>query len=100
MIYEIAQITIRDGHELAFEKAVAQACQFFKTAKGCRSFKLQRGIENSLEYQLYIGWDTLEDHTVTFRGSEGFQMWRQLASPHFSQPPKVRHVTNVLDSFD
>ena len=37
-------------------------------------------------------WDTLEDHTVTFRGSPEFSRWRELAGPHFAKPPQVRHV--------
>lgn len=99
MIYEIAQITIKEGSEEAFEAAVKEASQYFKAAEGCVSFKLQRCIEEPSDYNLLVGWNTLEDHTITFRESDGFTKWRELASPYFTKPPAVKHVENVLELF-
>jgi heme-degrading monooxygenase HmoA len=98
MIYEIAEIFIKDGHEMAFEKAVLEAQQYFGSAAGCISFTLHRGIESRLNYQLFICWETLEHHTITFRNSEGFHRWRELASPHFVSPPEVKHVEVVFNN--
>lgn len=99
MIYEIAQIEIRPGAESAFEAAVAQAAPHFKSAKGCLSLALERGVEHPSTYRLVVGWETVEDHMVTFRESDGFQVWRALASPHFAAPPQVVHVSRVLSAF-
>jgi quinol monooxygenase YgiN len=99
MIYEIAYIEIKPGHESLFETAVQTAVPHFQHAQGCRSLKLERGIENANSYRLVIGWDSVEDHMETFRQSEGFQIWRELASPHFAKPPQVEHVSTVLTAF-
>lgn len=99
MIYEIARIKVKEGHEQQFEAAVAEATPLFKTAQGCVSLKLQRGIESPEEYQLIVGWQTLENHTIDFRESEKFQAWRALAGPHFSEPPRVIHINEVYTGF-
>jgi len=99
MIHEIAEIEITPGSETRFEAAVAEASAEFRKAQGCRSLKLERSIENSSRYRLIVGWDSVDDHMVTFRNSEGFQIWRQLASPFFASPPKVEHVECVLNAF-
>ena len=99
MIYEIAEIDITAGQEAQFEAAVAQAAAEFQSAKGCRSMKLHRSIEFTSRYRLVVGWDTVEDHMITFRESEGFQVWRKLASPFFRGAPRVEHVTTVFEGF-
>jgi len=40
-----------------------------------------------------IYWDTLENHTVDFRGSEAFTKWRGHVGPFFLQAPSVEHFT-------
>lgn len=99
MIYEIAQIEIKPGAGAAFEAAVAQAASHFRSAKGCLSLALERGVEHPSTYRLIVGWETVEDHMVTFRESDNFQVWRSLASPHFASPPQVVHVSRVLSAF-
>ena len=99
MIHEIAEIEVIAGHEAAFEAAVAEAAPRFKAARGCRSFALNRSVEHLQRYRLVVGWDTVEDHMVHFRESEGFQAWRALVGSHFASPPRVEHVTTVVDGF-
>jgi heme-degrading monooxygenase HmoA len=98
MIYEIAEIEITEGKDSEFEKAVTEASKFFKAAKGYNSLKLTRSIEHPSQYRLVIGWDTVEDHLETFRKSQGFQEWRNLAGPFFASPPKVHHVNTVFNA--
>lgn len=99
MVTEIAVIQIKPGTDKEFEAAVKQARPVFQQAHGCQSFALKRSVENPLEYHLVVGWATVDDHMVTFRNSPGFQTWRGLASPFFSQPPVVQHVSDVLTGF-
>lgn len=41
-------------------------------------------------------WQTLEDHTQGFRGSEAYQEWRRLLH-HFYDPfPVVEHYESVI----
>lgn len=99
MIYEIAQIEVIPGSEEAFEQAVKEAAPVFQAAKGCRSLRIDRSIEHPSRYRLVVGWDSVEDHMVTFRESDNFQRWRTLAGPHFASPPQVEHVETVLSAF-
>jgi quinol monooxygenase YgiN len=97
MITEIAQIEVTAGDEEAFEKAVATAVPLFRRAKGCHSVRLRRSVEFPQRYRLMVDWETVEDHTVTFRESADFARWRELAGPYFASPPQVEHVQDVLE---
>ncbi len=96
MILEIAQIQVRAGSEHDFETAVKEATPLFRAAKGCHGLELQRCIERPEIYVLMVRWETIEDHTVTFRSSTAFARWRELASPFFEGAPLVQHVRGVL----
>ena len=67
-------------------------------AKGFRGFKVQKGIESPERYVLMIFWDTLENHTVDFRGGPLFPQWRAIVGPYFASPPTVEHFTLVASS--
>ena len=99
MITEIAQIEVKPGMESEFETAVKSAMPIFKRSKGCRGMELRRSIENPGRYRLLVNWETLEDHTVAFRGSAEFQEWRKLVGHCFASPPEVEHVQQVVHGF-
>jgi heme-degrading monooxygenase HmoA len=99
MVLEIAQIDVKPGTEAEFEAGVAKGLPIFKRAKGCQSLELQRSIENPTRYRLFIRWDTLENHTVDFRGSADYQEWRKLVGHCFSGPASVEHVQRVVEGF-
>lgn len=99
MIFEIAHIQIQPDTHAAFEAAVTQAVPLFKGAQGCVSMHLERSIENGDHYRLVVGWNTLEDHTVHFRGSVAFQTWRGLVGGFFAVPPQVEHMNTVVAGF-
>lgn len=99
MIYEIAELQIQPGTNAAFEAAVKEAVPLFKRSKGCQALRLERIIERPDTYHLVVEWETLESHTVDFRGSEEFQAWRGLVGGFFAQPPKVEHTETVLTGF-
>ena len=89
MFWEIAQIDVKPGEEAAFEAAVAKAVPLFKNSRGCKGMRLHRSVEHPGRYRLVVDWETVEDHTVHFRGSENFQEWRRLVGAHFAGPPAV-----------
>jgi quinol monooxygenase YgiN len=99
MVLEIAQIDIKPGMEAEFEAGVGKAAPVFKRAKGCRSLTLQRSVEKPSRYRLFIQWDTVENHTVDFRGSPDFQEWRKHVAHCFASPPEVEHVQEALKGF-
>jgi len=96
MITEIAQIDVIPGSEKDFEAAVAKARTLFLRARGGKGFELHKSIEKPSRYRLIAKWETLENHTVDFRGSEDFAAWRGLVGPYFASPPEVEHTEIVL----
>ena len=97
MILEVAEFDIIPGKEEAFEAGVRQAVPLFKAAKGYKSVSLRRIIEKPRTYRLFVEWETLEDHTETFRNSDAFQTWRSLVGEFFAGTPRVDHSTVAVD---
>ena len=81
MITEIAQIDVKPGTEAEFEKGVKQAVPIFQRAKGCRSMELRRSIEKPSRYRLFVGWDTVENHTNDFSRLGGLPGMAQAGRP-------------------
>ena len=98
MITEIAQIDVKPGTEKDFEAAVAKARAAFGRSAGFHGFELHRSIEKPQRYRLMVKWETLENHTVDFRGSENFVEWGGLVGQYFASPPEVEHTKKVLTS--
>ena len=99
MILEIAQIDVKPGAEAEFEAGVAKATPLFQRARGCRGMELHRSAEKPSRYRLFVTWETLENHTVDFRGSADFQEWRKLVGHCFASPPEVEHVRETVRGF-
>jgi heme-degrading monooxygenase HmoA len=98
MILETAELSVTPGHEAEFESAVRRAIPLFLASQGCRGVRLHRVTETPALYRLLVDWETLEDHTVHFRGSDAFAQWRSLVSPHFAAAPNVTHSEEALSS--
>ena len=95
MVLESAEILVKQGMEEEFEQGVRAATPLFLRARGCTGMRLQRGIENPRAYRLLVEWQTVEDHTVHFRGSDDFQEWRRLVGHCFDGAPTVTHLATV-----
>lgn len=99
MILEVADIRIHPGKQAEFDTAIRRGVEsVIAKAKGFRGFKVNKGIESPERYLLMIFWDTLENHTVDFRGSDAFTAWRAIVGPFFAQPPQVEHFTLLAKS--
>lgn len=99
MVTEYAEIRIQPGSSERFLAAVAEAVPLFRRARGCRSMRIERRIEEPDMYVLMVDWETLEDHEVHFRQSADFQSWRQLVGGFFAGPPTVTHTQLVQTGF-
>lgn len=83
------------GREPEFEAAFLRAQRIIASMPGYRSHELQRCLEHTNRYLLLVRWDTLEAHTVGFRGSADYQEWKRLLH-HFYDPfPTVEHFVGV-----
>ena len=99
MILELADIRIQPGQQAAFDEAIQRAISTVASkARGFQGFKVNKGIENPERYILQIFWDTLENHTVDFRGSAAFAEWRAIVGPFFAAPPVVEHFDLLTKS--
>ncbi len=97
MVVEHVQITVAPGREAEFEAAFPQARAVITQADGCLWAELHRFVERPNVFLVLIGWQTLEHHTVGFRGSDLFTRWREVVGPFFAEPPVVEHLTPVTD---
>lgn len=96
MILETAMLNVRPGQADRFETTFARAQTIIASMRGYVRYELQRCQEDDHKYALLVWWETLEDHTVGFRGSAEYGEWRTLLH-HFYDPfPTVEHFVRVL----
>ena len=97
MILETAVLDVIPGQEAEFESAFVHASPIIACMDGYVSHQLQRCMEASNRYLLLVQWETLEAHTVGFRGSPEYQEWKKLLH-HFYDPfPTVEHYQLIQD---
>lgn len=63
--------------------------------EGFHGLTLSRCLEQESTYLLLVEWETLEDHTEGFRGSEPYLQWRDLLHGFYEPMPEVEHFTEV-----
>ncbi len=91
MILEAAILDVISGKEKEFEETFAKASPIIAGMDGYISHQLQKCMEAPNRFLLLVQWETLEAHTVGFRGSAEYQEWRKLLH-HFYDPfPTVQH---------
>lgn len=91
MILETVILNVKPGQGAAFEAATREAAPLIAASPGYITHEIRRCIETPDRYLLLVSWQTLEDHTVGFRGSAAYQEWRRLLH-HFYEPlPTVEH---------
>ena len=98
MILELADFTIPAGKNAEFEEAIRRGiATVISQAKGFVDAQVHRGVESTERYVLTIHWQTLENHTVDFRGGPLFPAWREIVGPFFAKPPVVEHFELAVD---
>ncbi len=95
MIQEVAILNIKPNMNREFEASFKQASAIISSMPGYISHSLQKCLEVDNQYLLLVNWQTLEDHTVGFRKSSQYQVWKELLH-HFYDPfPTVEHYTAI-----
>jgi heme-degrading monooxygenase HmoA len=96
MILEAAFLQVKAGQAAEFEAAFRQASPIIASMQGYIAHELQKCLEVENKYLLLVQWESLENHTIGFRGSSEYQEWKALLH-HFYEPfPNVEHFTQVL----
>jgi heme-degrading monooxygenase HmoA len=99
MILEHCDIEIDPSKGPQFEEAIARGVEtVIAKSRGFKGFKVNHSVESPERYVLMIYWETIENHTVDFRGSAAFADWRAIVGPYFAKPPVVEHMTLVAKS--
>ena len=91
MVLEVAILDVKPSHSHEFEAAFIQAQTIISSMKGYISHQLQKCVEKPDRYILLVNWQTLEDHTLGFRGSAAYQEWRRLLHRFYDPFPEVEH---------
>ncbi|WP_194543695.1 antibiotic biosynthesis monooxygenase family protein [Paenibacillus sp. JZ16] len=95
MILEVAMLQVKPGLTSDFERNFQTASGIISQMEGYIHHELKRCLEDSHKYVLLVKWETLEDHTIGFRGSAEYQEWKELLH-HFYDPfPVVEHFEDV-----
>ena len=97
MILEVVVLNIIPGQEKEFEAAFAKASPIISSMGGYLWHQLQHCLEAENRYLLLVQWETLEAHTLGFRGSAEYQEWRKLLHPFYDPFPTVEHYEVVQD---
>jgi heme-degrading monooxygenase HmoA len=95
MVTEIAQFTAQPGTAVELEAGLTRAMSVIRGAPGCQSITLRRCIEDPTAYIYEIQWETLEAHTVSFRGGPLFAAYRSHITGLFVEPVVVRHYETL-----
>jgi hypothetical protein len=92
MIVQLADILIKSEQAAVFERNVQHAlASICHRTKGFIGSNFKKYIETPDRHVLLLSRETLENHTVDFRGSTLFAEWRDFVGDFFAQPPHVQH---------
>ena len=93
MVLEVALIDVTDPD--GFLAAYLGVRSVLIEAEGCRSVRMNRGIESPNRFVLLVEWDSVRAHEVNFRRTDRFVTWRAAIGPYFAHPPVVEHFVDV-----
>ena len=93
---EVVVLPVRAGTEAEFEEAFVRAEPLIARAHGYRGHTLRRGIDRPSTYLLTVGWDSVDDHEIGFRGSDDYVEWAALLHRFYDPFPIVLHYGEDL----
>lgn len=95
MVLEIARFQAVEGKAEELRAGLLSGAEVVRRAEGCRSVTVRRCIEDRSQFIFTIEWETLEAHTVTFRGGPLFAEYRGHINGLFVEPVAVNHYETV-----
>ena len=97
MVLEVTLIDNLPGRADDFLNAYQLARPMIAGADGCRSVRLQQGVESANRFLLLVEWDSMETIEHNFRRTERFAQWRALIAGALAQPPLAEYFTAAAD---
>ena len=93
MILEVAYVPVLADRKVEFEAAITAAVDsLLSKSDGFLGYTSHGwGVERPDVFMFSVKWQTLEHHTVGFRGSDLFTQWRAEIGPFFDGTPVVEH---------
>jgi heme-degrading monooxygenase HmoA len=95
MVIENATLLIIEGKEQEFEAAYKKAKSALTSAKGCRSARLIRCVEQPNLYRLIVEWDTIENHMVDYQNGPSKAGFGGVVSPFIAARQQMFHFTAI-----
>jgi heme-degrading monooxygenase HmoA len=95
MVLEVAILDVIPSLQESFEESFRAASPLIAASTGYVSHELRKCVEKSNRYLLLVRWQTLEDHTVGFRGSERYAEWKRLLHKFYEPFPVVEHYVEM-----
>jgi len=95
MILEVATLDVIKGMEQNFLRDFSIASKYLEGSKGYTRHSLMKCIEKENRWLLLVEWETLEDHTIGFRGSAEYQEWKKLLHHYYDPFPVVEHYNEI-----
>ncbi|WP_158752415.1 antibiotic biosynthesis monooxygenase [Acidobacterium sp. S8] len=95
MILEVAILNVVPSMQEGFEEAFRLARPLIAASAGYISHELRRCMETPNRYLLLVQWQTLEDHTIGFRGSQRYLEWKALLHKFYDPFPTVEHYAEM-----
>jgi len=95
MVLEVAILDVIPSMQDEFQEAFRLASPLIAASAGYISHELRKCVETQNRYLLLVQWQTLEDHTVGFRGSERYLQWKDLLHKFYDPFPSVEHYVSV-----
>ena len=96
MVLEHAVLEVLPGQEEQFEEAFREAQHIIASIPGFISLRLERCLEIRARYLLLVEWQSLQDHTVGFRGSPRYDEWRHLLHRFYDPFPVAEHYESLI----
>jgi heme-degrading monooxygenase HmoA len=95
MILESGILIVKAGQGDAFAAEFRAASPIIRATPGYIRHELHQCMETPDRFLLLVWWETLEAHTVGFRGSPQYQEWRARLHPFYEPFPTIEHFTQV-----
>lgn len=95
MILEHAYLEVTEGQEDAFLEALQSVKHLIARTDGFIGLEVSRCVEQPSNFLLLVEWESLEAHTVNFRGGPDYDRWREALHHFYVTMPRVEHFEVV-----